>query len=116
SEKRDETRTHEPFDGTSEYPDDHTEDRLDHQVGNNHDGAADDSEHEVVDEHLEARPDLAGVEPIHLLEDPGGERAHHHGAEQHGDVGPDDDAHRGERTDRAASVAVDHPAARVCDE
>ena len=45
-----------------------------------------------------------------------GERADDHGAEEHRHVRADDDAHRGDRADDAAALAVDQPAAGVADQ
>ena len=78
--------------------------------------AAEDAGAEVVDQHLEAGPDPLLDEPVEQLEEVGGERADDHRAEEHRDVGADDDAHRGDRADDGAALAVDQPAAGVADE
>ena len=50
---------------------------------------------EVVDQHLETGGDMAFHLLIELLDDPAGQRAHDHGAHQHGVVRAADAAHHG---------------------
>ena len=71
---------------------------------------------EVVDQHLEAGLDLVLDQPVEQLEDVRGQRADDHRAEEHRHVGADDDAHRGDRADDGAALAVHQPAAGVADQ
>ena len=71
---------------------------------------------EVVDQHLETGGDMAFHLLIELLDDPAGQRAHDHGAHQHGVVRAADAAHHGDGGDDAAAVACNHLAALPCNE
>ena len=71
---------------------------------------------EVVDQHLEAGPDLAVPERVDLLHRPAAERAHDHGAHEHRDLGAGDDAHGRDRADHATAGVVEHLAAGVADQ
>lgn len=71
---------------------------------------------EVVDQHLETGGDMAFHLLIELLDDPAGQRAHDHGAHQHGVVRAADAAHHGDGGDDTAAVACNHLAALPCNE
>ena len=80
---------------------------------------APDAGREVVDQHLEAGPDLAVPEGVELAHRPAAERAHDHRAEEHRHVRAGDRTHGGDRADHAAAdvvLAVRHPAAGVADQ
>ena len=96
---------------------------LDERSG--HEEAADGQDHapdagrEVVDQHLEAGPDLAVPQGVELAHRPAAQRTHDHGAEEHRHVRTGDRTHGGDRADHAAAdvvVAVGHPPAGVADQ
>ena len=51
-----------------------------------------------------------------MFEQPRGERAHHHCAKKHRDVGTHDDAHCGDRADDSTTCPIDDLATGVADE
>src|SRR4028119_1366669 len=79
-------------------------------------GAADDAGGEGVHQHLEALANPTLHEAVELHDDVTAQRSHDERAEEHRDVGTDDNADGGDRADHAAPHVVDHPPAGVGDQ
>src|SRR4028118_1544399 len=79
-------------------------------------GAADDAGGEGVHQHLEALANPTFHEAVELHDDVTAQRSHDERAEEHRDVGTDDNADGGDRADHAAPHVVDHPPAGVGDQ
>ena len=78
---------------------------------------AQDTDGEVVYQHLEACLNLAFDRLVELLDDPAAQRACQHRAHQHGIIGSAaDNADAGDRTHDRASLTADHLAACVSDQ
>ena len=95
---------------------DATNHRTDRDVGDQAEDDDEDACGEVVDEHFEADRNLVFQDFVDLLHAVAADGAHDHAAQEHRDVGTDDDAHGRSRADHAAAHAMDHLAARVADE
>ena len=74
-------------------------------VACDHQEHAQDTEREVVNEHLEAGGLPVVGKLVPLLDDEAGERTHEHGAHKHGVFGADDGTHDGDRADDATALA-----------
>ena len=81
---------------------------------------AQDTDGEVVDQHLEACGHLVFHELVELLDDPACQRAHDHGAHQHGltvcAAYACDCTHDSDGTDDTAAGAADHLTACISDQ
>ena len=85
-----------------------TDDRQDH---------AQDSDGEVVDQHLETGGNLSLDRLIKFFDHKSAERADHHGTHQHGIIGcAADHTDAGDRAHDRASLSADHSAARIGDQ
>ena len=89
---------------------------FDAQVADDGQGHAENTDLEIVYEHLEPGMDPAVEELVDLFEEPRCEGAYYHRAKEHCDVGADDDAHRGDRADDATTCPVDDLSTGVADE
>ena len=78
---------------------------------------AQDTDGEVVDQHLEACRNLAFDRLVEFLDDPAAQRARQHSAHQHGIIGSAaDNADAGDRAHDRASCAADHLTAGIGDQ
>ena len=106
----------QPADACAQCFVDHGADRTDGIVAEDGQDHAQDTGGEVVVQHLKAAGDLVLEGAVDLLHAPAGQGAHGHGAQEHGDVGTDDNAHGGDGTDHGAAGIMDHLASGVADE
>ena len=102
---------HEGVDPAEELVVERADDRPDDAVGGHDEAQAQEAEREVVDDHLEAGADPGLEDAVDLLDQPRAERSHDHGAQEHRDVGTDDEADRAHRPRDAAAVSVHQLAA-----
>ena len=92
-------------------------DRSDHIEAYDRQEHAQDTDGEVVDQHLEACGDLAFDSLVEFLDDPAAQRACEHCAHQHGIIGSAaDNADAGDRAHDCSSCAADHLTACVSDQ
>ena len=114
--KRDKTGADQGVNARAERRRNMLNNRADDREGDHGEDHAEDTGREVVDQHLEAWTDLAVDEPVELLNRPAAERPHQHGAEEHRNVGANDDASRDDGTHNGAALAIDQLAAGIAQE
>ena len=107
---------HQEADTARQHAGEHLDEGTDDEEGENGEQHADDAGGEVVHQHLEAALDATFHRLVEALDGPATQRADHHGAHEHGDVGPHDDAHGGDGTDHAAALTTHQLAAGIADE
>ena len=115
-DQRKEVVVHQHLDAAAQDDQHCRHERSDDIEADDHQDEADDADGEVVDKHLKAGLDLAFHGFVKLLDDPACERAHDHGAHQHGVLGAADHTDGGYDADDSASVSADHLTALVSDQ
>ena len=70
----------------------------------------------IIHQHLKTALNLALDRAVKRLDCPAAERADNHRAEEHRNIGADNDAHRGNRADHRTAVAAGEFAAGITDE
>ena len=88
----------------------------DQQVSRNGEEHRDDPKGEIIHEHFESGSDLALDQFVEALDAPAGQRAHQHGPEEHGRIGSDNYAHRGDGSGDSAPISADILAGRKGDQ
>ena len=114
--ERQQVVVHQEADATGQHAGEHLDEGADHEEGEDRQQHADEAGGEVVDQHLEAALDATFHRLVETLDGPATERADHHGAHEHGNVGPHDDAHGGDGTDHAAALTAHQLAAGIANQ
>ena len=107
---------HQEADATGQQAGEHLDEGANHEEGEDGQQHADKAGGEVVDQHLEAALDATVHRLVEALDGPATERADHHGAHEHGDIGSHDDTHGGDGTDHAAALTAHQFAAGVANQ